>query len=349
MKGFNSMKIPHQQVQDYSNKKKSINPLFNWIGGILFTFIIAVIGISAAKLPLIEKLGPMVTAILIAMIYRQVAGYPEAVRSGVQFAGKKILRMAIILFGFKLNVEIILHQGLGLLARDAITIILAMAVTLLIARWLKADFSLSLLLAVGTGVCGAAAIAAVSPIVKAKDDETAIGVGIIALMGTIFTILYTILRPILQLSDLQYGIWSGISLHEIAHVAAAAAPAGQDAVAVALLAKLGRVLLLIPLCFILAAWMKKKNATDGQVKVEFPWFLIGFIVTSLIGTYVPIPKAFMQDLATLSSFLLTAAMVGLGLNVSLQALRTKAFKPLISMTIASIVLSIFTFFLVILF
>jgi uncharacterized integral membrane protein (TIGR00698 family) len=329
-------------------EQKRVNSQVYWTGGIAFTFAIAGMGIGLANLPLIERLGPMVTAILIAVIYRQVAGYPEAIRSGVQFAGKKILRLAIILFGFKLNIYVVLHQGLGLLARDTITILLAIAVTMLMARWLKADASLSMLLAVGTGVCGAAAIAAVSPIVKAKDEDTAIGVGIIALMGTVFTILYTVLRPILHLSNIQYGFWSGISLHEIAHVAAAAAPAGQNAVAIALLAKLGRVLLLVPLSIILAAWMKRKDALQNQFKVEFPWFLVGFVITSLIGTYLPIHAQIMQDLGTLSSFSLTAAMVGLGLNVHFQSLRTKAAKPLMSMLVASIALSVYSLFSILL-
>lgn len=313
-----------------------------FVAGILFTFIIAMVGTGLAKLPLIDHLGSMVTAILLAIGYRQVAGYPKKIHEGVQFTAKKVLRYAIILFGFKLNVDVILNQGLGLLARDIVTILIAMTITILLAKWLKADASLSLLLAIGTGVCGAAAIAAVSPIVKAKDEDTAIGVGIIALAGTAFTILYTLVRPFVHLTNVQYGIWSGISLHEIAHVAAAAAPAGANALAIALLAKLGRVLLLVPLCFCLAYWMQKKDQPEKKVRVEFPWFLVGFMVTSLIGTYIPIPKEIMQQLSTFSSFLLTAAMVGLGLNVSFQALRTKAWKPLLAMLIASVVLSVYS-------
>jgi uncharacterized integral membrane protein (TIGR00698 family) len=352
MKGSEVAKVKENTFSpsESVNKPKAISPFSSWAGGILFTFAIAGIGIGAASLPLINKLGPMVTAILIAVVYRQIAGYPDLIRSGVQFAGKKILRLAIILFGFKLNLDVILHQGFGLLARDVVTILLAMGVTMLVARWLKADFSLSLLLAAGTGVCGAAAIAAVSPIVKAKDEDTAIGVGIIALIGTVFTIIYTLLRPILPISDAQYGIWAGISLHEIAHVAAAAAPMGQDAVAISLLAKLGRVLLLVPLCFILVGWMKRKNDSKrGAVKIEFPWFLIGFMITSVIGTYISMPKSLLLDIGSLSSFLLTAAMVGLGLNVSFAALRSKALKPLISMLVASAILSVFTFISIVLF
>lgn len=235
-----------------------------------------------------------------------------------------------------------------LLVRDAGTITFALIVVILIARWIRADPSLSLLLGIGAGVCGAAAIAAVSPILKAKEEDTAIGVGIIALLGTIFAIVYTVTRPALPLSAMQYGVWSGVSLHEIAHVALAAAPAGQNALAVALLAKLGRVFLLVPLSFVLMFWMKRKGNPDDQVNIEFPWFLIGFISMSLIGSYVIgkhvlIPPAVMVGVANVTTFVLTMAMVGQGLNVSFQDLRARALRPLVAVTLASVALSLLTF------
>src|SRR5699024_5295686 len=185
------------------------------------------------------------------------------------------------------NIDTILSEGLALLIRDAVIIMLAIGLMIWLARALKADQTLSLMLGVGTGVCGAAAIAAVAPIVKARDEDTAIGVGMIALMGTIFSVFYTIIRPILPISALDYGLWSGISLHELAHVALAAAPAGDEALAVALLAKLGRVFLLVPLCFILIFVMQRKNKqADTTTKVSFPWFLLGFIMMSILGSYV---------------------------------------------------------------
>lgn len=301
-----------------------------------------------ARLPGFDRIGPLASAILIAVAYRQVAGYPEAIRLGIQFSAKKLLRYAIILFGLKLDIDVILHQGLLLLVRDAGTITFALIVVILIARWIRADPSLSLLLGIGAGVCGAAAIAAVSPILKAKEEDTAIGVGIIALLGTIFAIVYTVTRPALPLSALQYGVWSGVSLHEIAHVALAAAPAGQNALAVALLAKLGRVFLLVPLSFVLMFWMKRKGIPDDQVNIEFPWFLIGFISMSLIGSYVIgkhvlIPPAVMVGVANVTTFVLTMAMVGLGLNVSFQDLRARALRPLVAVTLASVALSLLTF------
>lgn len=323
-----------------------------WLGGIAFTFVIALVGLGLSKLPGFNRVGQLACAILIAVVYRQVAGYPVAIRTGIQFSSKRLLRLAIILFGLKLNIDVIIHQGLSLLVRDMLTIVFAIAVTSLLGRWLKADKALTLLLGIGTGVCGAAAIAAVSPIVKAKEEDTAIGAGIIALTGTIFAIGYTVIRPWIGLSPMSYGIWSGISLHEIAHVALAAAPAGPNAEAVALLAKLGRVFLLVPLSLVLVMWMKRKGKTHAtDAKIEFPWFLIGFITMSLIGSYVIgkyiiLPATVLNSVATITTFILTMAMVGLGLNVSLRDLRSRALRPFIAMAATSVLLSFLTFFTV---
>jgi len=319
--------------------------------GIGFTFLIALLGYGLAIIPMFKKIGPLACAIIIAVIYRQIWGYPTKIHVGVQFASKKLLRFAIILYGLKLNIDVIFSDGLGLLALDAVTIIFAIFITLILAKWLKADSTISLLLGVGTGVCGAAAIAAVAPIIRAKDEDTATSVGIIALVGTIFAISYTVILPFLDIAAEKYGIWSGISLHELAHVALAAAPAGQDALAIALLAKLGRVFLLIPLSFILVYWMKRKQRLETEGKIEFPWFLIGFIMMSIVGSYVlgkyiPISDTVLNGIATVTTFILTMAMVGLGLNVSLQDVKTKALRPFIAMLITSIALSVLTFFII---
>lgn len=329
-----------------------LNSTTLWLGGVTFTFLIAAIGFALSSLPGFNRLGPLASAILIAVVYRQVFGYPELIRKGIQFSAKRLLRFAIILYGLRLNIDVVIHQGLGLLVRDIAVIIFAIFLTVWVGKLLKANPSITLLLGIGTGVCGAAAIAAVSPILKTKDDDTAISVGVIALIGTIFSITYTILRPLLPVANLHYGIWSGISLHEIAHVALAAAPAGQDALAIALLAKLGRVLLLVPLSFILMYWMKKKSAgkEEGEAKIEFPWFLIGFIFMSLFGSYVlgksiPVSENILNDISIFTAFILTSAMVGLGLNVSLRDLRTKAFRPMLAMFITSILLSVLSYFI----
>lgn len=330
------------------NKQKGM-----WIAGIAFTFVIALLGFLLAKVPGFNHVGQLASAIIIAVVYRQLFGYPEALRGGITFSSKKLLRLAIILYGLKLNIDVVFRDGLGLLARDVLVIAFAIGLMVLLAKWLKADNSISMLLGVGTGVCGAAAIAAVAPIIKAKDEDTAIGVGIIAMLGTVFAIGYTVLRPIVPLLPTEYGIWSGMSLHELAHVAIAAAPAGEDALAIALLAKLGRVFLLVPLCFIFIYFMKRKSKgeEEGQSKIEFPWFLVGFILLSVFGSYVlghsiPVSDEVMTGISTVTTWLLTAAMVGLGLNVSLKDLRERAMRPLIAVTITSVCLSVLVYFII---
>ncbi|MEH7505829.1 putative sulfate exporter family transporter [Neobacillus drentensis] len=333
-----------------NNEKKSAKKLnVSLIYGIGFTLIIAMLGFLLAAIPGLNHIGPLACAILLAVIYRQVFGYPERFRTGIQFSSKKLLRLAIILYGLKLNMIVIFHEGFPLLLRGAVTIIFSIVVLMFIAKLLKADLNLSLLLSVGTGICGAAAIAAVSPIIKAKDEDTAMGVGIIALVGTVFSIIYTLIFPLLPISPIDYGTWVGISLHEIGHVALAAVPAGQDVLAHALLAKLARVFLLIPVCFILMLWMKKKGKMEGEAKFEFPWFLIGFIVMSFVGTYIMgqevlVSKSIMSDIAAFTSFILTMSMTGLGLNISLKELRTKAIRPLIAIIITSFLLTLLTFY-----
>lgn len=346
------MGLPNKQ-RNSGDKEKQFANQAAWFGGIGFTFFIALIGFLVALVPGFDRVGQLACAIIIAVIYRQIFGYPEAIRSGIAFSSKRLLRVAIILYGLKLSIDTVLSDGLGLLAIDAGVIIFAIFAMIWLAKIFKADKNISLLLGVGTGVCGAAAIAAVAPIIKAKDEDTAIGVGIIALMGTIFAITYTILRPILPLDAIQYGVWSGTSLHEVAHVALAGAPAGEDGLAIALLSKLGRVFLLVPLCFILIAIFQRKNKgnVESEAKVEFPWFLVGFILFSLLGSYIlgpiiPFPEAARQSVSVLTEWLLTAAMVGLGLNVSLRDLRNRALRPLAAMTVTSIILSVVVYFIV---
>ncbi len=333
-------------------KRFKLDSSGKWVGGIGFTFFIAMLGFLLAKVPGFDQVGQLACAIIIAVIYRQFFGYPEALRSGITFSSKKLLRLAIILYGLKLNINTVFHDGLGLLARDAFVILFAIGVMIWLGKIFKADKNITLLLGVGTGVCGAAAIAAVAPIIKTKDEDTAISVGIIAMMGTVFAIGYSLIQPLVPLTPSDYGIWSGISLHELAHVAIAAEPAGEDALAVALLAKLGRVFLLVPLCFILIYIMRSKNKGDQtQSRVDFPWFLIGFILMSLIGSYVvgniiPVSDSVMEGISVATTWILTAAMVGLGLNVSLKDLRSKALKPLLAITITSILLSVAAYFII---
>lgn len=316
--------------------------------GLGFTFLIAAGGYLLAFIPGLKIIGPLACAIILAILYRHWMGYPEKLARGIQFSSKHLLKAAIILYGLKLNLNTILHQGLGILLLDAGTIIFSVVCLLLLSRWFKADRNLSFLLAVGTGICGASAIAAISSITHPKEEDTAISVGLISVIGTLFAITYTLIRPFLPFNSELYGIWSGISLHEVGNVALAGAPSGDNGMTYALLAKLGRVLLLVPFSFGLIFWINRKNKEkQNDATTPFPWFLIGFIIMSLIGTYVfnhwfPVSKNILHSVSFLTTFLLTMAMAGLGLNVNLKQIG-KAVKPLIVLLITSIFLSGLTY------
>lgn len=260
----NGMMEVEKEIITMETAKVEVSPHLLWFAGVAFTFLIAAVGFILAQLPGFATVGPMASALLLAIAYRQCFGYPESLRAGIQFSAKTLLRIAIVLYGLQLNMHLILQQGKGLLVRDVFVVAFSILATVWLGKKLKANAALTLLLGIGTGICGAAAIAAVSPIVKAKEEDTALGVGIIALVGTIFSIAYTLMQPLLPLSAEMYGAWSGLSLHEIAHAVLAGAAAGPDGLTYALLAKLGRVLLLVPLCFITYVLDEKKQ--EGRRK-----------------------------------------------------------------------------------
>ncbi|MBP2001920.1 putative integral membrane protein (TIGR00698 family) [Paenibacillus shirakamiensis] len=315
--------------------------------GVLFTALLALIGFALSYLPGLERIGPLACAILVAVLYRQILGYPQKLVAGIQFTSKYLLRSAIILFGLKLNITDIVRHGPGVLLRDAIVVVFSIGLTTWLGRKWKADRSLTLLLGIGTGVCGAAAIAAVSPLLGSKDEDTASAVGIVALTGTLFAVGYTLLYPFLPLSTYQYGMWSGLSLHEIAHTALAAAPAGQEAMSAALIAKLGRVMMLIPLSLILWVRIGRKGPQQPGSRITFPYFLLGFLGMSILGTLLaaqghPITGSTSTVISTVTQILLAMAMVSLGLNVFLAELKSKALRPFLAMLVTSIFLSFLT-------
>lgn len=325
---------------------KSINNKSFYLG-LLFTLIITVISLLCAQLPLLNNVGALSIAILIAIAYRHFKGYPETYRSGIAFSSKRLLKLAIILYGLKLNINDIIGNGSHLLIIDGGVIIFSIVFILLINRLIKGDRSLTLLLGIGTGICGAAAIAAVAPILKSKEEDTAISIGIIALIGTVFSLGYTLIYSLFSISPQIYGAWSGVSLHEIAHVILAADFSGETALKIGLLGKLGRVFLLVPVSIILIIIMKVKDkSTNHAQRIDTPYFLIGFILMAIINTYINIPTEIMNVVNFLTTICLLMAMVALGLNVSLKDLRHRAFKPLIAIIITSICLSVFTFLLV---
>ena len=214
----------------------------------------------------------------------------------------------------------------------------------LLNKYFKTNSSIMFLLAAGTGICGAAAISAVSSIIKAKEEDTAISIGLISIVGTVFALSYTFIGPLFDMTDAAYGIWSGLSLHEIAQVVLAGGSANDDGMAMALLSKLSRVFLLIPVSFLIMYFVSRKQHQKTGGKVDIPYFLFFFVLVAIVNTFITVPASLSAVIDQLTTLLMVMAMVGLGLSVPLQSIREKALKPLYALVITSVLLSVITFY-----
>jgi uncharacterized integral membrane protein (TIGR00698 family) len=328
--------------------KKKTEVLF-FLQGVGITLLIAIAAKYMAILPVLSIFGTLVIAILLGMTWRAVLPVPETAMGGIAFSSKKLLRLGIIFLGMRLNLRDIIQAGPKVFTVAALDIVVGLVAVLLFASFFKVERKLAMLTACGTAICGAAAVAAIAPQVKADDKETAVGVAVIAVLGTIFTLLYTLLYPVLGLTERGYGVFSGGTLHEIAHVLAAADPGGQAAMDMAIIVKLTRVALLVPVAIAVGWWFtRKSNSQDSQGKrsLPIPWFIVGFLLMSSINTLGIIPAAVTVQVVAFAYLLIAMAMAGLGLNIDIGTFKRLGMRSFLAGVCGSILLSIFGFVMV---
>ncbi|KON87812.1 membrane protein [Sporosarcina globispora] len=320
-----AQKIQEYIVEEPKKKQKALG----FAKGLFLTIFLAVLAGQIANLPFFSILGIMILSILLGGIWGNTLSVPADAHSGVQFSSKVLLRAGIILLGFRLNLQEIISAGLSIMIIDVVVIVFTMSFILLLGKVFKINKKLSVLLAAGTAICGAAAIIAIAPIVKSKEEQTAVAVSCIAVLGTVGAILYIVLFPILPISEQEYGVLAGATLHEIAHVVAAGVPGGEVSSDSAILVKLGRVLLLIPVALIISFVYSRKNSGKNRNigKLPIPWFIFGFLLTSLINTIFSIPGSIISIFLLLSTYLLAMGMAGLGLNIKWKDFVKVGYKP----------------------
>lgn len=339
----------HSQGLYQQNNKQQ----YGFVLGIGLTLIIALAAKYLAGFPFLSIMGQLVIAILIGIAWRATVGVPDTITYGTNFSSKKLLRFGIILLGMRLNLMDIIDAGPRVFLMAIIVIVFAICVVYGLARLFKVDKRLSILTACGTAICGAAAVVAIAPQIRAKDEETAIGAAIVAILGTIFTLFYTFLYPYLGLSDLGYGVFSGATLHEIAHVIAAADAGGDAAVDMAVIIKLTRVALLVPVAILIGIWSNRaqRKEQDGEAKaswksIPIPWFILGFLLVSGVNSLGIVSASMANGIVTIAYMLIAMAMAGLGLNVDLASFRRLGMKSFAAGLIGSVILSLVGFMLV---
>ncbi|WP_107925040.1 YeiH family protein [Lysinibacillus parviboronicapiens] len=330
--------------------KKFLAPPF--IKGVLLTFGMALIAKYISTFPFFSILGQLVIAIIIGMAWKATFNVADSWQPGIAFSSKKLLRFGIILLGMRLNLADIYHAGASVFVIAFIDLLFALMVVYGLTKIFHVEKKLGILTACGTAICGAAAVVAIAPQIKANEKETAVGAAIVALLGTVFTLVYTMLYSLFGLSPTQYGIFAGGTLHEIAHVIAAAAAGGNEAVDIAVIVKLTRVALLVPVAIIIGIWYQRSE--NGQEKKAFslsiiPWFILGFLAMSALNSLGIVPPAIAQSIVNCAYILIAMAMAGLGLNVEIKTFKQLGLKAFIAGLIGSVCLSVLGYVLVILF
>lgn len=342
MKEVNNMDNRQHRVKSF------LTPAF--MKGILLTLIIALVAKYISTFPFFSILGQLVIAIILGMAWRAAFKVQDSWQTGITFSSKKLLRLGIIFLGMRLNLADIYNAGANVFLIAFINLVFALVVVYGLTKVFHVDKKLGILTACGTAICGAAAVVAIAPQIKANEKETAVGAAIVALLGTVFTLVYTVLYSVFNLTPTEYGIFAGGTLHEIAHVIAAASAGGNEAVNTAVIVKLTRVALLVPVAIVIGILYRRID--KGQEKERFslsiiPWFILGFLAMSAINSLGIVPANVAQTFVNIAYILIGMAMAGLGLNVEIKTFKQLGVKAFIAGLIGSVCLSILGYVLVI--
>lgn len=302
-------------------------------------------------------LGMVLTAVL------PLGAKRKAFTQGVAFSSKKLLQAAVILLGFEMDLFRVFRVGSQSLLLIIGTLTAAFVTAYIMGRLLNTDRNMTILIGVGTAICGGSAIAATAPVIRARDEEIAHAISTIFLFNIGAVFLFPMLGHLMGMTDTGFGFFAGTAINDTSSVVAAASAWSQmtgnnEALTMATIVKLTRTLMIIPITLALSLLITRKESKRTGREVEekpsdysiagiFPWFVLGFLGTSLIHTIVPMPEL-SRWLVQGGKFFIIMAMAGIGWNTNLKKLLTNGFKPILlglacwfSVSVASVLLQKF--------
>ena len=322
--------------------KKNISVFY----GVLLIVCFSFLAFLVAELDFIKRLSfsPLIVGLLIGMVYANTfrSRLPQSWFPGLKFCSKQILRLGIILYGFRLTFQQVLEVGLSAIVVDCIVVGGTLLLGIIVGKLLKMDKETVLLTSTGSAICGAAAVLGAEPVVKAEPHKTTVAVTTVVIFGTLSMFLYPILYRI-GLFDLgvnEMAIYTGSTLHEVAHVIGAGNamdPMGDVGIAdTATITKMIRVILLAPVLLIMSVCLSRGKAStqnSTKTKITIPWFALFFLVAigvnSLLRECVPadVMTAAASAINSFDTFLLTMAMTALGADTSFDKFKKAGAKP----------------------
>lgn len=285
-------------------------------------------------------ISTLTVAVVLGMMLGNLPVDIDPLRPGLQYAGKHVLRVGVVLLGMRLSVTQLGELGLPVIGVIAATVIATFFGTQALGRRLGVSGPLSLLIATGYSICGASAIAAMESTSDAQEEEVAAAIGLVTLAGTIAMFAIPALGATLSLTDEQFAIWAGASIHDVAQVVAAGATRGPEVLAAAVVVKLTRVLLLAPLVAGVSVARQHSSVTEGSTKPPLvPGFVAGFLLLVAARSTGLVPDTVVDAVASIERIVFAIALVGLGAGVRINRLRKLGGAPLLLGTIASLVVA----------
>ena len=342
---FHYLCRPFEDLDMASETRKSM------LHGVLLIALFSCAAFYIADFEFVKKLSfsPLIVGIVLGMLYANSLrnNLPETWVPGIKFCSKEILRLGIILYGFRLTFQSVVEVGLAAIVVDLIVVTVTIFLGILLGRHFKMDKDLSLLTATGSAICGAAAVLGAESVVKPQPYKTAVAVSTVVIFGTIAMFIYPALynAGLLGLSDVEMGIYTGSTLHEVAHVVGAGNAMGDHISDIAIIVKMIRVILLAPVLLIMSffvgggsgqkdvAGTASGNAAASEVpvrakrKITIPWFAFGFVAVIGFNSLNLLPEGVVSAINSFDTFLLTMAMTALGAETSIDKFRQAGAKP----------------------
>lgn len=306
--------------------------------GVLLITLFSLAAFYIGDMEFVKRLSfsPMIVGIILGMLYANSLrnNLPDTWVPGILFCSKRILRIGIILYGFRLTFQDVTAVGLSAILIDAIIVTVTVCGGVLIGKLLKMDRSIALLTSVGSGICGAAAVLGAESAINTKPYKTAVAVSTVVIFGTLSMFLYPVLyrNGVFDLSPEMMGLFTGSTVHEVAHVVGAGNAMGQGVSNTAIIVKMIRVMMLVPALLVIS-WAVARNLTkrdaaeQAKGKITIPWFAILFLVVIGFNSFNLLPVALVEWINQFDTFLLTMAMTALGAETSFDKFKKAGAKP----------------------
>jgi uncharacterized integral membrane protein (TIGR00698 family) len=286
---------------------------------------------------LLPVIGAPVFAIVLGLLLGPLAlrvGGRDRLEPGTGFAKGFLLQLAVVVLGSGLSLLTVARVGFSSLPVMLGTLAICLVVAWFVGRRLGIDDDLTTLIGVGTAICGASAIAAVSPVMKARSNDVAYAVSTIFLFNVAAVLAFPPLGHLLGLDQQAFGLFAGTAVNDTSSVVAAASVYGPEAANTAVVVKLTRTLMIIPIVLVLAAVVRRRDTSSPSTRSTnplrlVPWFLVGFLVAAGLNTLGVIPGAAQPALAHVGLFLITTALAAIGVSTDVPALRRTGARPLV--------------------